>query len=340
MIRSIGFGLGSGFGSGRLTRPVAALLLLGSLLSACTSDDPFPSLDVTISGNLLPQIDPAEAQYVLWFSYPDDPTAEKGNAAAHSSALYVPVGEFVSDEQGRPVASEGGALGFRLPEGYNPQLIFDAIVTVEPAGPIPQEPSARLLAGPVTGNAAEGRADLTVGGADAFGSAFSDEAALKNAKYALLTPSTASSADENQGIWFLSGFSAGGLPVAPLPVSRDNDQWIYEAWVVRLADGERYRLGRFTDPDTTDSDGAGPFSGSTGAPLELPGSDFVEGTELILNSGEYGAVVALQPKDISLENPFWELFRIDTIGAGVETGVPLLFPYVRTEPVISISFSR
>ena len=323
-----------------LTTPALLLLLLVLLIPGCTSDEPFPSLDVAVTGNRLPRLSPFEGQYVLWFSYPDDPTSEKGSLTQHSSAQYVPVGSFVVDASGTLTTVEGGALDFTLPDGYNPQLIFDAIVTVELPGEIPAEPSARLLSGPVRGDAGQGRADLTVGGADAFADGFADVVSLETANFALLTPSTPGIDDENRGVWFLSGTSAEGLPLPKLPVSHDNPDWVYAAWVTSNTGGVRVPIGRFTNPDSSDSDAAGPWSGPTPDPLQLPGSDFVQGTVLALNSGEHGLVVSLQPKDFPVDTPFYELFRIDTIPAGVTTGIPLRIPYTRVEPVVSVSFSR
>ena len=324
-----------------LSTPTALfLLLLVAAVPGCTSDEPFPSLDVTVTGTRLPMLGPFEGQYVLWFSYPDDPTSEKANVVAHSSGTYVPVGAFVVDQSGKLTTVEGGELNFTLPDGYNPQLISDAIVTIELPGAIPEEPSARLLAGPMRGSASEGRADLTVGGADAFDDAFADAGALAAANFALLTPSTDAINDEEYGIWFLSGTSAEGLPLATLPISRDNPDWVYAAWVVDNPGVRRVSIGTFTNPDSSDSDAAGPWSGPKPNPLQLPGSDFVQGTVLQLNSGDYGLVVSLQPEGFPNDRPFYEIFRLDTIPAGVETGIPIRIPYVRTEPIVSVSFSR
>ncbi len=319
---------------------LALLLLATTLLAACTTDEPFPSLDVEVTASLLPALSPSEGRYVLWMSYPDDPTAEKRSATTHSSGDFVLIGEFVVDDNGDLKALNGDDLDLMLPDGYNPQLIFDAILTVEPTGPLPEEPTSRLLSGPVEGTEKQGRASLTVNGEDAFDGAFSNGGALGEAKYGLITPSTVETDDENRGVWFFGLGSAPGLPLDSLSRLRENRGWAYEAWVEEIATGQRYSLGHFFSPDQADSDGAGTFSGAEKEPLAIPGSDFVNGTVLDLNNGEYGLEVSLQPVDLLLDRPFFQLYRRDTIPQDVQTGVPLVLPYTRTEPVISVTFSR
>ena len=316
------------------------LLLIPLLLIGCTTDEPFPALEVDLTAANLPQLEPSEGQYVLWASYPDDPTSpEKPGGVAHSSAAYVPIGAFVVDPAGAISSPAGGPIAFSLPEGYNPQLIFDAIITVERPGSIPEDPGARLLAGAVEGSRQQGTADLTVGGADAFGRNFFDDERLEEGRYGLVTPSTTETDDENQGLWFFSGTSAPGLPLDSLSRLSENRGWSYEAWVIDSAD-RSYTLGRFDAADVRDSDGAGSFGGPIANPLQLPGSDFVEGTLLILNDGTFGVTVALQPTSLGLERPFYTLYHLDRIDAGTTTGVAFSLPYTRVEPVVSITFSR
>ncbi len=316
-----------------------SLFLLASLLViGCTTDEPFPPLDVELNGANLPMLDPEEGQYALWMSYPDDPTSEKRSVTTHSSSEFVLIGSFVVDAAGNLQTPGGGALDFSLPDGYNPQLIFDAIISVERPGPLPNAPGSRLLAGVVEGTQQQGRADLTVGGADAFGSLFGNVERLKEARYGLITPSTESTDDENQGLWFFSGNSAPGLPLDSLTTLTENRGWTYQAWIT---DSSRlYSLGTFTTPDGKDSDGSGPFGGPNKDPLELPGSDYVSGTTYRLNAGGFGIVVALQPTALGLDRPFYQLFAREQIDSGTATGVPLPLPYTRTEPVVSITFSR
>jgi hypothetical protein len=168
------------------------------------------------------------------------------------------------------------------------------VLTVEPfpdANPAPSE--QKLLGGDFsTGNAA-----LSIGHPAALNTTFS----TATGKYVLATPTTASTADELSGLWFLSlmtGSPTVGLSLPALPVG-----WKYEGWA--LIGGKPVTTGTFTS--VTGVDAAAPFSGTAMAP-PFPGEDFImnapAGTTFPTNLSGGLAVISVEPFPDNSPAPF------------------------------------
>ena len=291
---------------------VIALGVFSLLLTSCTTDPEFEELGVTVNAYELPPLDASEGHYELWFSYPDDPVSGKRNAIQHGDASFVSLGKFVVGEDGTMTGLDGDAPSFVIPTGYNPNLLIDAVLTVE-SSRNSEAPTSRFLAGVFTGTEARGTAVLTMKGFDAFGAGF--DTANLSGTYQLMTQSTAATDDEAQGIWFINLIGQPSLKLRRHPINTENEGWTYESWLTRDQGGtiEYISLGEFDNPDSLDNNGAGPNGGPDPILIETPGEDFVQGTIRLLNDGTYGILIALQPKELDLDHPFQVLLEDQTI---------------------------
>jgi len=157
------------------------------------------------------------------------------------------------------------------------------VLTIEPnPDPSPSPSSVHILAGDISGNAA----NLTVDHAAAVGNDF--ETAAGN--YILATPTNDADDDENSGIWFLdisSGSPAAGLTLPELP-----EGWIYEGWAV--IDGQPVSTGTFRTASGADSSAS--FSGAPAGlnfPVDLSGGTAVISIEPVPDNSP--APFALKP---------------------------------------------
>jgi hypothetical protein len=172
------------------------------------------------------------------------------------------------------------------------------VLTIEPEPDSDPAPSAtHILAGPLE----SGSATLTVDHMAAIGTDFSEAAG----EYILATPSNGGMPDPdyNQGIWWLV---PGESPMAGLELAEAPTGWEYEGWVVDTSGDSPvpYSTGRFTMVSAADADGAGPTGGAEDSP-PFPGQDYVTDTVLDLASGDFNAVISLEPAlDGDPEAPF------------------------------------
>jgi hypothetical protein len=250
------------------------------------------------------------------------------------------MGSFVVDEDGAITAPDGGPASFQVPEGYNPNLLEDALLTVEAPGSDGDAPGPRLLSASFTGNDQTGYATLTLNGPDAFGSAF--DTVNLSGTIRLLTPSTLESDDEEMGIWFVDGVGFPSLALPDLPVTDDNVGWIYEAWLFDSTDGQPHytSLGQFRKPGLKDLNGAGPNAGPEDVSLSAPGEDFVTGETRILNDGSYGVLVSLQPETPRMESPFHSLLVLHQIPEGTTAFSAVGLSIAPGQPVVSVEVDR
>jgi len=332
-------------------RTVVPALLIACLAAGCTTDPEFPEKSVQVTVTNLPQLDD-QAKYHLWFSYPED---RANNASApfdkvqHGDKEYVSIGAFRVAADGSLISAAGnGAATFAIPDGYNPNLIEDAILTVENAAATPATPSARIVGGVFTGTATVARCTLTVQSNDAFGAIIQLDSTLLRT-YFLDAPTSLPVDDFMQGIWFgaVNGTAVRpGLSLSPQPLNTQNNRWTYEAWLVQRqgATVDSYiSLGRFNSIDMPDSTGPGPGVGSNSAEAySIPGEDFVAtGAERTLNDGSYRVVVSLQPTDVPLRRPL--LVLLQTSGSIPATAVryqSLPLSVNATFPTMQITVNR
>lgn len=323
----------------RLIAPVLGALALASLLvTGCTEDPVFPARSVTVSAPSLPRLE-GDAHYQLWFSYPTTSAQNKYPSPDHADGAYFSVGRFRMNTEGAMVNLDGTPAKFEIPQGYNPSLIIDALLTVETGSDNDTVPGARMLAAPFRGTEKQAFARLELNDGEAFGSRIrSDTAGWAS----LDAPTSNLPADAIRGIWFVRFVTDGtgaiidtipGLPLAPMPLNTDNRNWSYQGWLVRnegTAQEEFIKLGRFLNPTRLDSTGAG--SGAGIAPNRVhqaPGEDFVGGSPArALNDGTYGVIVSAEPTGIELSRPLISVLRLEKIPSGqaTQTAMTLLRP--------------
>lgn len=309
------------------------------LFSGCTNDPVYEETSVLVTTSDLPPLDASEGHYELWFSYPEE-DGGKPTAAAHGDAEYVSMGTFTVAPDGTLRGIDGGSVAFAVPEGYNPNLLIDAILTVEPPGDTDDDPEGRLLAGTFTGTASLGVAALTLGGFDAFGRAFDSVNLTGSAR--LVTPSTSAFDDEVQGIWFLNDFTGPGLGLRPHPINLDNEPWTYQSWLTHTTGGttEYISLGTFDDPAALDANGAGPNAGPDPVSYMVPGEDFVTGTPRTLNDGTYGLLVTLQPLGLNISRPYYKLLELASIPLGFAADTEMALQATTVKPTVEIEVRR
>ena len=135
------------------------------------------------------------------------------------------------------------------------------VLTVEPMPDPDADPSnVKLLAGDFMVNLAE----INTSHPDALGNDFTGI----TSKYLLSTPTTASTADEKSGVWFIDAATqTAGLQNLPaLPAG-----WQYEGWAV--INGTPVTTGKFST--ASGADNSAPYSGPMQGP-PFPGEDFVQ----------------------------------------------------------------
>jgi len=153
------------------------------------------------------------------------------------------------------------------------------ILTIEPANEtgadLAAPSSTHILAGDFSGSSAL----LTMADARALGTNFGSAAG----GYILATPTTASTTDEDSGVWFLDP-TAGPGPALTLPTLPAG--WVYEGWAV--IGGTPYSTGTFTS--VMGADNSSMFSGPNPGP-PFPGEDFITGRSIFPTTLAGGTIV-------------------------------------------------
>lgn len=333
----------------RLVPALGALLALSTLLTGCTEDPVFPEKAVSVTAPTLPPLD-GEAYYELWFSYPETSTDWKGARPDHGGSAYFSVGKFNVGASGNLVSPEGGAAKFAIPSGYNPNLIIDALVTVEAEHTHAHEgeehePGARLLGGKFSGSDKQATARLESTDDHALGGQmFSDTVG----SFILVAPTSSDAADSSNGIWFVNYRGTPsplpGLSLAPQPLNAHYPNWTYQAWLIRnegTSSAEYVKLGRFLVPSKPDSTMAGPGAGPKGdAIFQAPGEDFVTGTRRTLNDGTYGVAISVEPIGIELDKPSVTILKLDRIPAGTWSRDSLTVRRPLNPPYLEVTVDR
>lgn len=333
----------------RYLTPLVLGILFLPIFIGCTNDPVAPEKPFVVTGENLPML-VGEAYYELWFSYPKAGADRKGPRVDHEDANYFSTGKFIVDAAGNLMTTTGTPARFAIPEGFNAQLIADAIVTVERPGSTDHGPGRRILSGLFTGTERHASATLDPLDGEALGGKlFSDSAGF----FSLSAPTSDSPADSVSGIWFtrflfdLSGNpidTVEGLKLAPQPLNPDNPGWTYQAWLVRngeSAQPEYVKLGAFNFSNRADSTGAGPGAGAFPARFYgHPGEDFVAGTRRLLNDGTYSVLVSVDPTGFGLSRPVVRVLESGTIAAGTpsRTALPMFRP--NKLPTLQIELDR
>lgn len=167
------------------------------------------------------------------------------------------------------------------------------MVTIEPNPDSDPAPSTvRLLAGDFDG----GSAQLTIGHRAAFGQDFS----TAQGNYILAAPTTtATSANELSGVWFLDPNAGPGLVLPALPAG-----WTYEGWAI--INFQPVTTGKFEQANGADQ--SAPFSGPEPSPA-FPGEDFQQnapdGLTFPANLRNAKIVLTVEPVPDNSPDPFF-----------------------------------
>jgi len=310
------------------------LLLCGLSIASCTDDPLLPGHNPMVTIQNLPPL-PVGFHYEIWVSTP--PTGDKINHTGHGETPYVSIGTFTVGTDRIPRGLNGNAPTFVIPASVKPGLLADALVSVED-GSGGHGPERILLAGDFVGSETRAFDTLTMVGRQAFKGLLTSGFST----FVLDAPTSDSPIDSARGLWFIdirrdpvSGDvidTIPGLNLRALPVSTTNTGWAYQPWLVRYESGqpaEYIGLGQFTNPTTSDSDGAGPGAGAHPTRhYSVPGSDFVTGVVRTLNDGNYGVIVSLEPEGSVLSRPCVELLSRTIIDANLPSrrSVELISP--------------
>lgn len=174
-----------------------------------------------------------------------------------------------------------------------------------------------LISSPLTITQDTLTATLTLAGSEALDTAGARLLTGGNSGYILNTP-TDGGVLCTQGVWFCD--SLGNSLILPGIIMK-NTAWIYEGWIVDRTNPNSpvyYTTGRFMNPDSTDSDGAGPCSGTIGTGYQKPGEDWIQTggtcpTFTNLSNGNFAVLISLEPADEvqgspAYSTPFMQLF--------------------------------
>jgi len=251
---------------------VAALPLAFAGCGKDSTTGPTNVSDIQVEATGMPALAQGDGVFELWISFAILTPAPPG--LRHATAASA--GRFRVDAQGKIVSEAGAPMVFAV-DANNPrvtkvdgkiawQLAEDSFVTFEPLND--PDPDAPNLPGILGGDFLNGKADLTTEGDDAFATDFATLAG----SFHLATPTTTSSADETQGVWFAApGGASASLTLPALPVG-----WTYQGWITHGATTSS--LGVFTLADGADADSSGPVvAGQDHAGYAFPGSDFPTG---------------------------------------------------------------
>lgn len=310
---------------------VAALMLLAS----CTEDPLYPGRHPQVRINYLPSL-PSGFYYELWVSAPA--SSGKKTGTSHADNEFSSIGRFVVTLSGEALGLDGNAPMFFIPASIDPNLLTDAIVTIQQQGVDPSMPGRRLLSGDFVGTDIHAYDTLTMDGREAFDGPLSGNLGA----FVLDAPTSEVGSDSARGIWFVrierdpftdqALDTLPGLTVRDLPISEENSGWTYQAWLVRTRAGESTEyipLGRFLKGGAPDSDTAGPGAGAQpNIHYAAPGSDFVTGMARTLNDGTYGVVISMEPDNIDPVRPGVQLLSRDRI----EADLPSRRTYDMTRP--------
>ena len=215
----------------------------------------------------------------------------------NSAGKVVTGGRFDIDGSGNPVPAS-----FEL-ENVDLDDLAAYILTIEPAvevGDALHDPSStHVLAGDFAAQAAT----LDVDHQAALGTDFTSSVG----SVLIATPTTTTTADDEQGYWFL--VDRGNGPEASLELPTLPAGWVYEGWAV--VGGVPYTTGTFTNVAEADSDGAGDAAGPEAAP-NFPGQDFISPA---LDLTPSTAVISVEPYPDNDPAPFAIKPLLGSVGA-------------------------
>lgn len=269
-----------------------------------------PKYAVTFSHQNLKHLNPlVDGVYEVWIGFPP----VSGDL---SNNVYVSCGRFNIDPvNGGLIDSTGTSTGLKLkyiPSNVNAAI--DAILTIEPPNDNDSIPDLVMMGGPAAVGSKLITANLTMKYSGALG-LVAENLPNATARYILDTPSDTGRSQFFQGMWFCD--TTGSSLMTNMNVIPDSTGWTYEAWVFDKRDSTNYSLGKFTNPNAADNDGAGPFKGPNPG-YDKPGQDYVRNAPPGINhfgSWYYGIMITLEPRNEPANSPpfYIKLFYINTV---------------------------
>lgn len=286
-------------------------LLIVIFISSCNTDPIAPGTTSKIEFSNLPSLDSGYC-FHLWFSYPKSRVNEIKTKSSflHGDNEYLSVSRFTINSLGNLFYLDS-KTNSDVKEGYNPNLFFDAILTIESIKDSFTTPTVRLLSGNFFGDEITGTAILKLSGDDSFGNKINNDLIDSVNQYFLDSPTSLDLSDFASGIWFANSDGDSikkGLFLTELPYTTSNNRWKYEGWVIKEFNNQKeyFSLGKFSKNTGPDATGAGPLAGDNiVSAYQFPGEDFIkQGFKKILNDGNYSVAISLQPYDYDFNKPF------------------------------------
>jgi hypothetical protein len=289
-------------------------LLLTSLTifySGCDDSGVIPiKNDVTTSFTNLKRLDyPSEGIYEAFIGFDDD-------LKDHGNEKYVSLGRFNISIYGQIVDVSGAPLILKFKDKPgNINLAADAIVTIEPANDNDTLPNGPHILGGIKTEIGDNLIfDVSMHSSHVLGN-IASQFISDNARFTYATPTSLDTTDEYKGIWFCNP-SNGDKTISCLAIP-DSLDWLYEAFIILKSDTSQiWSLGKFSDPNAADQDGAGPYKGLDGLEWQKPGQDYLNNSPLpdsVLNTGSFRLMISLIPKT-GLFSPYYlRLFIKDIV---------------------------
>jgi hypothetical protein len=298
----------------RPTREIFTLCTLAALaLGGCGDDDSIngtpgdecPGFNANafnrtdtfhVAVNGLRPLDAGKGHYEAWVAFPLQDEGKQapapGSAPLHGDAELISIGKFRVTGTNTVVGLDGTPPEWALRLTRNLRFAEEAWISIEAEGDQDTIPGGLLLAGQVTGVSDRGTACLDASYRSIWDRELSDlPLASLAGTYTIETPSDTIASNAGHGLYWRNGAAAG---LASLP-RLDGVRILYEGWIEEIATQTFHSTGRFTMPDTLDSDGPGAGVAVTGATPRFPGQEFTAATEETLSAGGYRALVTLEP---------------------------------------------
>lgn len=242
-------------------RPVlcATALALSGALSAAVASQQFASVHLSFAAT--EQLHSGNGLYEAWLLIGGVPQSlGRFNLDADQRRLRDPQGDVIP----------GNILTTSLDVAQATELW----ITIEPASDSDALPAYRFLAGTISpAGAGTDSVSFDLRHANGLHADFT----AAGGSFVLATPTSASTADETSGLWFMAACGAEPAPTLALPPLPSAPYgWMYEPVVTdaNVTDAAPVFLGTFTHGDGPDADAGGCAAGPLAAPA-VPGADFV-----------------------------------------------------------------
>jgi hypothetical protein len=270
--------------------------------------DPEPKGGVSFSPTNLKTLE--TGAFELWLSLVD----------SNNIRTWYSLGQFNISSTGSMVDLGGAAMKFKFQGDTNLlDQSKDVLLTFEVDNDLSPS-NYRIMSGIVSVSPDSIIGDMKISGDEALGNLgrllLGDSAAPAAAGDYILGSPTTNNVECLKGLWLcddngVSHFTPGLDLTGSLA-------WKYQGWVVNNSTQQYSPTGKFSSFESADEDGPGLCAGSSPA-YNKPGQEFAAGCPNgdILNNGNYGFFITLEPNGVTLTRPFFlKLFFREVIQLG------------------------